>query len=53
VLGDRGFGAVVLDMVPAELAREAAAHGVDLPAVAETVRSLTVRARKPAVRGGG
>lgn len=48
VLADRGFGAIVLDMVPAALREEAAAAGVDVQAVAETVRSLTIRARKPA-----
>jgi arsenite methyltransferase len=49
VLADKGFGQVVLDMVPSELAREAAARGIDVRRVAETVRSLTIRARKPAV----
>jgi SAM-dependent methyltransferase len=47
VLADRGFGAVVLDIVPTALREEAVAAGVDLQAVAETVRSLTIRARKP------
>ena len=47
VLGDRGFGAVVLDVVPPDLRRQAEAGGVDVAAVADTVRSLTIRARKP------
>jgi SAM-dependent methyltransferase len=47
VLTDRGFGAVVLDVVPAELRRQAEDAGVDLAAVADSVRSLTIRARKP------
>ena len=46
VLADRGFGTVVLDLVPAELRTQAEAAGVDLEAVADTVRSLTIRARK-------
>jgi len=48
VLSDRGFGSVVLDMVPARLVQQAHAAGVDIGAVAETVRSLTIRARKAA-----
>jgi arsenite methyltransferase len=47
VLADRGFGAIVLDVVPADLRRDAEAAGVDVAAVADTVRSLTIRARKP------
>jgi SAM-dependent methyltransferase len=47
ILGDRGFGAVVLDMVPPDLREQAEQGGVDVRAVAETVRSLTIRARKP------
>jgi SAM-dependent methyltransferase len=48
ILGDKGFGAVVLDMAPPELVREAAAKGIDVCGVANGVRSITVRARKPA-----
>ena len=48
ILSDRGFGAIVLDMVPADLRAQATEAGVDVRAVAETVRSLTIRARKPA-----
>jgi arsenite methyltransferase len=48
VLADRGFGTLVLDIVPPALRHQAEAAGVDLPAVADTVRSLTIRARKPA-----
>jgi arsenite methyltransferase len=47
VLADRSFGAVALAMVPASLVAEARAAGIDVEAVAETVRSLTIRARKP------
>ena len=47
VLTDRGFGAIVLDVAPASLRSEATDAGIDLAAVAETVRSLTLRARKP------
>jgi len=46
VLGDRGFGAIVLDVIPPALRSDAEAAGVDIAAVAETVRSLTIRARK-------
>jgi SAM-dependent methyltransferase len=46
VLADRGFGAVILDMVPAPLREQAEAAGVDIRQVAETVRSLTIRAHK-------
>lgn len=47
VANDRGFGAMVLTMVPETLLQKAAAAGIDVQRVAETVRSLTVRARKP------
>jgi SAM-dependent methyltransferase len=47
ILGDRGFGTLVLDVVPPALRSEAERAGVDVAAVAETVRSLTIRARKP------
>jgi arsenite methyltransferase len=47
VLTDRGFGAIVLDVVPPALREQATAAGIDIEAVAETVRSLTIRARKP------
>jgi len=47
VANDRSFGAVALTMVPEPLLRKAEAAGVDVQRVAETVRSLTVRARKP------
>jgi len=46
VLSDRGFGALVLDVAPPTLHAEAEAAGIDLRAVAETVRSITLRARK-------
>jgi arsenite methyltransferase len=47
VLADKGFGAVVLDMASPELLEQARAIDVDVRAVAETVRSLTIRARRP------
>jgi arsenite methyltransferase len=47
VLSDRGFGSVVLTMVPEPFLRKAEAAGIDVQRVAETVRSLTIRARKP------
>ena len=47
VVNDRGFGSVVLTMVPEPFLRKAEAAGIDVPRVAETVRSLTIRARKP------
>jgi len=47
VVSDKGFGTLVLTMVPEPLLRNAAAAGVDVQGVAETVRSLTIRARKP------
>jgi len=48
VLKDGGFGAVVLDMVPASMRAKARELGIDVERTAESVRSLTVRARKPA-----
>jgi arsenite methyltransferase len=59
VLNDRGFGSVALTMVPEPFLRRAAAAGIDVQCVAETVRSLTIRARKPGLardarrEGGG
>jgi SAM-dependent methyltransferase len=47
VLKDTGFGTVVLDMVPASMRAKARELGVDIERTAETVRSLTIRARKP------
>lgn len=47
VLKDGGFGELVEDLVPAELRQQAEAAGIDVHAVARTVRSVTVRARKP------
>jgi SAM-dependent methyltransferase len=48
VLTDRGFGTIVLDVIPPELREQARAAGIDVHAVADAVRSLTIRARKPA-----
>lgn len=47
VVNDKSFGTVALTMVPEGLLRMAEAAGIDVQRVAETVRSLTVRARKP------
>jgi SAM-dependent methyltransferase len=47
VVGDRSFGEMALTMVPAEFLEQATAAGVDVVGVAQTVRSLTIRARKP------
>lgn len=47
VVKDAGFGELVQDLVPAELLTAADAQGIDVRAVAQTVRSITVRARKP------
>jgi SAM-dependent methyltransferase len=48
VLEDRGFGEESLSMVPDDLRQQAERAGVDVLAVARTVRSIKVRARKPA-----
>jgi len=47
VLSDKGFGTVALTMVPEPMLRQAQAAGIDVQRVADTVRSLTIRARKP------
>lgn len=47
ILADKGFGEMALSMVPEELLGQARAAGIDVVAVAGTVRSLTIRARKP------
>ena len=48
VVAERGFGELVLDGVPAPMLEQAEVAGVDLRAVAATVRSITVVARKAA-----
>ena len=48
VLGDRGFGTIVLDVVPPTVRSQAESAGVNLAAVADSVRSVTIRARKAA-----
>jgi arsenite methyltransferase len=56
VLSDKGFGAMALTMVPEPMLRQARAAGIDVERVADTVRSLTIRARKPpclSPRGAG
>ena len=47
IVSDKGFGSVILGMAPEPLLRKAADAGVDVQQVADTVRSLTIRARKP------
>ena len=47
VLNDKAFGEMALAIVPAEFLADAKAAGIDVAAVARTVRSLTIRARKP------
>jgi SAM-dependent methyltransferase len=46
VVAERGFGELALEMVPASMLQEATAAGIDVRAVAATVRSVTVVARK-------
>jgi arsenite methyltransferase len=48
VVEDRGFGEEALGLVPEELRGQAERAGIDLLGVARTVRSIKVRARKPA-----
>ena len=53
VVDDKPFGEMALTMVPDSLLRTMESAGVDVPAVARTVRSITIRAWKPsAVRSG-
>jgi SAM-dependent methyltransferase len=47
VLDDRAFGEMALTMIPDSLLRTMESAGVDVSAVARTVRSITVRAWKP------
>lgn len=47
VVSDTGFGALALTMVPESVLRQAKAAGIDVRRVADTVRSLTIRAWKP------
>jgi SAM-dependent methyltransferase len=48
VLTDTGFGKLVLGMVPEGLVQQAEASGIDVQGVAETVRSVKIRAWNPA-----
>jgi arsenite methyltransferase len=48
ILKDSGFGEMVEGFVPEEMRRQAEGAGVNVRAVAQTVRSITVRAYKPA-----
>ena len=47
VVNDRGFGSMAVTMAPPEMLRQAEALGINVTAVADTIRSLTIRARKP------
>jgi SAM-dependent methyltransferase len=47
VVSDRNFGEIALETAPADLLRQADATGIDVRKVAGTVRSLTIRARRP------
>jgi SAM-dependent methyltransferase len=47
VVRDVSFGETALTMVPPDLVRAAEESGIDVHAVARTVRSVTVRARRP------
>lgn len=49
IVSDKGFGAVALTMVPESMLQQAREVGIDIEHVADTVRSLTIRARKPDV----
>ena len=51
ILADKGFGQMALAIVPADLLAQATAAGIDVEAVAGTVRSLTIRARRPGLAG--
>ncbi|MFN8640238.1 MAG: arsenite methyltransferase [Candidatus Binatia bacterium] len=51
ILADKGFGEMALSIVPADMLAQAQAAGIDVVAVAGTVRSLTIRARRPAAAG--
>jgi arsenite methyltransferase len=48
IVDDKSFGEMALTMVPESLLQTMESAGVDVPAVARTVRSITVRAWKPA-----
>ncbi|HVM97414.1 MAG TPA: arsenite methyltransferase [Candidatus Acidoferrales bacterium] len=47
ILGDKGFGTLALTMVSEAMLQHANNLGIDVERVAETVRSLTIRAVKP------
>jgi SAM-dependent methyltransferase len=46
VVDDKGFGEMAMTMIPEPLLRTMTAAGVDVPAVARSVRSITIRAWK-------
>lgn len=43
---DRNFGEIAITTLPDELVSRAREAGIDVPSVAQTVRSVTIRARK-------
>jgi arsenite methyltransferase len=47
VLSDKSFGKMALTVVSEAMLRQAQTAGIDVQRVADTVRSLTIRARKP------
>jgi SAM-dependent methyltransferase len=47
IVSDKSFGEMALTMVPAAMLHQLEETGVDVPRVARSVRSLTIRARKP------
>ena len=47
VVKDKSFGEMALTMVPEQFISDATAQGIDVMAVARSVRSLTIRARRP------
>jgi arsenite methyltransferase len=47
VVNDKSFGEMALTMVPEQFISDAEAQGIDVIAVARSVRSLTIRARRP------
>ena len=47
VLQDKSFGEVALALLPATALAEARAANIDVESIARSVRSLTLRARRP------
>ena len=51
MVSDRSFGDIAMATLPDELLSQTQEAGIDVPGVAQTVRSLTIRARKPGLPG--